>query len=411
MSNDEFPSSSKPVMPEREFIFLMALLTALTALGIDIILPAMPVIADTFGLKNANDQQLLVTVFMLGFAVGNPVVGPLADRFGRVRPLLVALVLVFVVSLVAAWAPDYTWLLVARFVQGFCSAAARVIPMAIIRDRFGGREMARITSIVMSIFIIVPVLAPSLGGLIVAYSDWKLLFLAISLMALVLFVWSRARLSESLKPEDVVLLNPTALAKTMWSVAGDRLTLGYALAQASVLAVIYCYLGSAQQIFGEQYGLGTLFPLAFSSIAIGLVIASLINSRIVVRLGMRLIGRRAGFAFMLIAAGHGVLTYFAEPPLMVFIVLIAAKMFLVGLLMPNLNALAMEPHGHRAGIASAFLGFFSTSIGAVVGGLIGSLYNGTTLPMMICFCFLGVAMLTFMWIADNDRENHEVGMS
>ncbi|VAW10162.1 MFS family multidrug efflux protein, similarity to bicyclomycin resistance protein Bcr [hydrothermal vent metagenome] len=403
MKTDASQPPRRTVMSEREFIVFAAMLTALTALGIDIMLPAMPVIAATFALADTNDRQAIVAVYMLGFAIGHLFFGPLADRFGRVRPLLIALLMVFLTSLAAAQAPEYSWLLVARFVQGLSSAGARVIAIAAIRDRFGGREMARVMSLVMSIFIIVPVVAPGIGGVLVAYGLWKWTFGAVGLMAIGLFVWARARLTETLAPQDQAPLRPGYIARSMLDIATDRLTLGYATAQGLLLAAIIAYLGSAQQIFGELYELGELFPVAFSSMALGLVAASLINSRIVRRLGMRPISRVAGVAFVAVAGGHLLISLGGTPPLLVFAPLLAANLLLFGLIMPNLNALAMEPHGHRAGTAAAFLGFYTTALGAIVGGWIGQLYDGTVQPLLSGYLAIGVFMLVFMWIADSGR--------
>lgn len=390
-------------MPEREFVVFVALLMALTALSIDVMLPAMPAIADAYALADANDRQAIVTAFMLGFAVGHPLFGPLADRFGRVGPLLVTLVCVFLMSVAAAWAPDYGWMLVARFVQGVAGAGTRVIAMAIVRDRYGGRNMARIMSVAMSIFIIVPIVAPGIGGLLVAYGHWRWAFLVVGLVSLLMLVWTRGRLAETLRPEDRLPLRASAIARSMSDVATDRFTLAHGTALGLMMGAMFTYLGSAQQIFGELYGLGDLFPLAFSAMACGLVVASLINSRIVERIGMRPISRVAAAAFTAVAGVHALVATFATPPLVVFSLLLLVDLFLFGLMMPNLNALAMEPHGHRAGIASAYLGFYSTALGAVLGGLVGRAYDGTVLPMMLGYVCLGGLTFVCIRIGDDGR--------
>lgn len=411
MKTDAPQKRQRTAMSEREFIIFAAMLTALTALGIDIMLPAMPAIAAAYALADPNDRQAIVAVYMLGFALGHLIFGPLADRFGRVRPLLAALALVFLTSLAAASAPEYSWLLVARFVQGVSCAGARVIAIAAVRDRFGGREMARVMSLVMSIFIIVPIVAPGIGGVLVAQGHWQWTILAVGLMAVGLFIWARARLAETLVPEDRMPLRPGKIAGSMLDIGSDRLTFGYATAQGLLLAAIIAYLGSAQQIFGELYELGELFPVAFSSMALGLVAASLINSRIVRRLGMRPISRVAGVAFVAVAGGHLLISLGGTPPLFVFAPLLAANLLLFGLIMPNLNALAMEPHGHRAGMAAAFLGFYTTALGAIVGGWIGRLYDGTIQPLLLGYLAIGIFMLVFMWIADNGRGDHAAAKS
>lgn len=390
MKADTRPPAPRIAMPEREFIALMAMLVAMTALSIDIMLPALPAIAQIFSLDDANDRQGVVTAFILGFAVGQPFFGPLADRYGRVRPLAGALLLVLLMSFAAAFATDFNSVLAARFVQGLGGAGARVIAIAIIRDRFGGRDMARVMSVIMSVFIIVPVVAPSAGGVLVALGHWQWTFYAIAVFTVLLLTWVALRLPETLSPDHVGPTGPVGIARSMLEVARDRTTLAYSTGQGFLLGGLFAYIGSAQQVFTEVYGLGDLFPIAFGAMALGIVAASLTNSRIVGRVGMRPISRLASTGYIAVTWLHAVVALAYAPPLPVFGVLLTFSLFLFGMMMPNLNALAMEPHGARAGIASSFVGFYTTLLGAIIGGTIGQLFDGTVLPLVLGYAVLSV---------------------
>lgn len=401
------PSSAaggRLAMSEFEFVVLTALLVALTAFSIDVMLPAFPEIAGTYAVADLNSMQSMITAYMIGFAAGHPFFGPIADRFGRKIPLLSSLFMVFVAAIFAAYAPDYTWMLAARVFQGFMGAGARLVAVAIVRDLYGGRDMARIMSMVMSVFILVPVLAPGIGGLLIEFGHWRWTFFAIAVMALCVGVWSSLRLVETLLPEDRLPLRPGPIFSTMMRVATHRATVCYATAQGLLLASIFSYLGTAPQIFGDLYGMGALFPLAFGAAAIGLVISATANSRIVKKYGMRPISGWAAIAYIFVCViGSGV-SLLGTPPFAVTFAVLASTQFLFGLIMPNINALSMEPHGCHAGIASAFLGFYPTALGAGLGWVIGNLYNDTVQPLFFGYLALGLFMLLFMWLADTDRS-------
>lgn len=391
MKTDSGPPMAAARMAEREFVAMMAMLVALTALSIDIMLPALPAISDAYGLTGANDRQAVVVAYVLGFGLGQPFFGPLTDRFGRLPLLTIALALTFATSLAAAWAPDYSMLLAARFAQGLGGAGTRVVAIAVVRDRFGGRDMARVMSLVMSVFVIIPVVAPSIGGLLVHIGHWQWTFHATGLVAAALLVWAALRLGESLRPEHRRPLSPGPIVSAMAGVARHRFTLGFATAQGFLFGAIFAYLSTAQQIFGEIYGLGDLFPLVFAAVVVGLVIANLANSRLVGRLGMRPISRAAVYGYIAVGALHVAIAWFGNPPLWLFSTLLGAGFFMFGMMMPNLNALAMEPHAGVAGTASAWLGFYTTMIGAVLGGFIGSFLGETVFPLVLGILLIGIA--------------------
>lgn len=384
-------------VPFAEFVALIALLMALTALSIDIMLVALPDIVRSYGVTGANDRQLVVTAYMLGFAIGQPFHGPLSDRFGRKPVMAVGLVIFAIGSLCAAVAPSFATLLAARALQGFGAAAPRIVAIAIVRDRFVGREMARVMSFAMMIFIIVPIIAPALGEGILHLGAWPWIFGVLFLAAVTAFAWSMLRLPESRPAEDRMPLSGVALGHAFGKVVGNRVTLGYTVAMGFMFGGLLSYVGSAQQIFVDVYKLGDLFPLAFGSIAAVMALASLTNARLVGRLGMRRVSHTALVAQVAACVVVAVLGFPEQPPLIALGAFMAVIFFCFGLIAPNFNAMAMEPLGHVAGMGSSFIGFYTTAAGAFVGWLIGQSFDGTVRPLTIGFAALGVlALLTVL---------------
>ncbi|WP_448205985.1 multidrug effflux MFS transporter [Azospirillum sp. sgz302134] len=383
-----------------EFVALMALLMALTALSIDIMLVALPDIVQSFGVSGANDRQLVVTAYMLGFAGGQPFHGPLSDRFGRKPVLAAGLVIFALASLGAALAPSFTTLLAARALQGFGAAAPRVVAVAIVRDRFVGRDMARVMSFVMMIFIIVPIIAPALGEGILHLGTWPWVFGALFLAAAVAFAWSMLRLTETRPPEDRMPLTAAALGHAFRVVVTTRATVGYTVAMGFLFGGLLSYVGSAQQIFVDVYGLGAMFPVAFGAIAGVMALASLTNARLVGRLGMHRLSHMALIAYVATGAVMALLGFPEQPPLLGLGAFMAMIFFCFGLIAPNFNAMAMEPLGHVAGMGSSFVGCFSTGAAALVGWLIGQSFDGTVRPLTIGFAALGALALVTVLVTE-----------
>ncbi|HXV26257.1 MAG TPA: multidrug effflux MFS transporter [Alphaproteobacteria bacterium] len=386
-----------------EFVALMAGLMALTALSIDVMLPALPAIADAFSIGNANQRQLVVTAYLLGFALGQPFCGPLSDRFGR-KPVVVAGLCVYAAgSLGAVLAPDFSVLLLSRAVQGLGSASPRIMAIAIVRDRFAGRAMARVMSFVMMVFIIVPILAPALGEGILALGPWRWIFAFLAAAGLFALIWSLLRLPETRHGEDRMPLSLGAVGLALRTVIGNRCSIGYTVALGFMFGNLMSYIGSAQQVFVDTYDLGSLFPLAFGSIACFMALSSLINSRLVLRLGMRRISHAALLAYIAVCAAMGIAGYPEHPPLLVLCGFLAATFFFFGLTVPNFNALAMEPLGHVAGTASSVLGSYTTAAGAFFGWLIGQAFDGTVRPLEIGLSFLAVMALIAVLVTERGR--------
>ncbi len=390
-----------------EFVAIIALMMALTALSIDIMLVALPDIAATFALTDPNDRQLVITAYLLGFAAGQPLCGPLSDRFGR-KPVVAAGIAIFALGVVLAiLAPTFTTMLWARALMGLGAAAPRIMAVSIVRDRFAGRAMARVMSFAMLIFIIVPIVAPFIGSMILLAGPWQWIFAALLAAAILQMIWTAIRLPETLAPEHRRSLSPGALAVAALTVVRSRPTLGYTVGMGFLFGSLMTYIGSAQQVFMEVYGLTTeSFPVVFGVVASVMALASLLNTRLVVRLGMRRLSHAALLGYVaagLLMAATGL---DGQPSLAVLVVLLMATFFCFGLIAPNFNALAMEPLGHIAGMGSSLTGFYTTAAGAGLGWLAGQAYDGTVRPLVIAFTVYGLAALICVLVTERGRLLH-----
>ena len=376
-----------------EFVALIALLMGLTALAIDIMLVALPDIASSYAVAEPNQRQLIITGYLVGFAAGQPIYGPLSDRFGRKPILALGLLILAAGSLGAAFAPEFGWMLAARALQGFGAAAPRVVAVAIVRDRFAGRDMARVMSFVMMVFIMVPILAPMIGEGIMRLVTWPWIFGALFLASAGAFGWAALRLPETRLEKDRAPLSGSALVSAFLLVVTTRYPLGYTIAMGFMFGSLMSYIGSAQQIFVDVYGLGSLFPVVFAGIAAAMALASLTNAKLVGRIGMRRVSHVALIGYVLAGVVLALMGFPEHPPLWVLIAFLVVEFYCFGLIAPNFNALAMEPLGAVAGMASSFIGFYTTAVGALLGWLVGQAFDGTVRPLTVGFATFGLLTL------------------
>lgn len=384
-----------------EFVAIVALMMAVTAISIDNLLPAFPAIQARFGIADPNSLQLLVYVYMIGFGVAQIVYGPLSDALGR-RPVLLASLAIYVAGcFLAMAAPSFGWLLAARVIQGLGAAGGRVLSTAIVRDRFAGREMASVMSLIMMVFLIVPMIAPAIGGAMLALGSWTYVFVSMLVLAAILVLWFTARMPETLHPEYRRPLSLRATGDALLTTLRNRTAVGYATALGLLTGCIMGYVGSAQQVFDTGlYHLGSLFPLAFGLVAGAMGAATLVNARAVRRLGMRPLSHAGLIAFVAVGLAQvGVgLAFRGQPPLALFLGVLALNQFLISFAMPNFNALALQPLGAIAGTASSVLGFYTTILGAFCGYVIGQSFDGTTLPIGVGYAGLGaLALVVVAW--------------
>lgn len=373
---------------QTEFVALVAMLFATIAISIDAMLPALPEIAATLSPDAPNAAQLVVTSFVLGMGIGTLFTGPLSDAFGRKRVILVGSGLYALAALACYFAPSLEILLAARLLQGLAAAAPRTVAIAMVRDLYSGREMAKIMSFVMMIFTIVPALAPLMGQGIIALGGWHSIFLAYILFSGLCMLWLGLRQPETLpldKRRPLHLDDLRAGTKELFTL---RIVLVSTLLQTLTLAALFATLSSLQGIFERQFDRAESFPLWFALIAVASMSGSLLNSRIVMSLGMRRVVTRtyAGVLILSLIAlatlGSGLLQgnlSFAMQ--MLWCIGIFSMM---GLTMGNLNALAMEPAGHIAGLAASVIASAAT-VGSVILAIpVGLAFDGTSTPLLIC---------------------------
>jgi DHA1 family bicyclomycin/chloramphenicol resistance-like MFS transporter len=400
---DAWVSSGHRPMGFPEFVVVIASIMALNPLAMDMMLPALPNIRSAFQLAEANRPQLVLSMFLTGFGIGQFVMGPLSDRFGRRPVLLGGMILYSVASLLAIAAQSFEMLLLARVAQGLGTSATRVIATSVVRDCYAGRRMASVMSLAMMVFIAVPVVAPSFGQAVLLLSQWRGIFVALMVYGVVALIWSALRMPETLPREMRKSLAVRDVLSAFRQTITNRQTLGYALACGAVWGAMFSFVFSAQQVFTDVYKLGHYFPLAFAAVAIGVAIAGFLNSRLVGRLGMRVMSHAALVTYALVAAAMLLAVTLHALPLPLFMALSALMMFSFGLMMANFTALAMEPHGHIAGTASSLYGSLTTLLGIGVGMAIGQSYDGTLKPFATGFFICALVALAIAAVTEKGR--------
>jgi DHA1 family bicyclomycin/chloramphenicol resistance-like MFS transporter len=393
----------KPMLPMKELVAMVASLMALNALAIDLMLPALGVIALDFHVANPNDQQLVVIAYILGIGVPQLFFGPLSDRFGRRITLFVSLAGYTVAGAACAFAPDFTILLVMRFTQGVFASGCRVVAVTVVRDLYAGRGMARVMSLVMTVFMVVPILAPALGQAILYVAPWQWCFLVLTIAGFGLFGWAFARLPETLTIASRRPLDLRATTAAYGMILKSRVTLGYMLAAGVIFGALFAFVASVEQVFREVFGQGDLFALWFAGAALALSIAHFANSRLVERFGMRRLSHIALVGFSLVALILLLTMKLVGEEFYLFFPLFVLMFGFFGLIGANFNALAMEPLGEIAGTASSAFGFATTTISALLGGVIGRSFDGTTIPLLLGFFLLGLAALGVVAVTERGR--------
>lgn len=387
-----------------EFVVLMSMMMSLTALSIDAMLPALPQIGSDLNVQNGNTRQLVISIIFLGLALGQLFFGPLSDKTGRKPAIYAGYALYIAGALISLLAISFPILLLGRFLQGVGVSAPRAVTLALVRDRFEGRAMARVMSFIMTTFILVPMIAPSLGQAILLYSGWRAIFGSFILLAIITLAWFALRLPETLAPENRAPFSLGRIISATREILKTRSSLGYTVSAGLISGAFIGYLNSSQQIFQEQFALGELFPLFFAVIALSIGVASLLNTRLVIRFGMRFLVSWSLimiFALSLIALVIALLTA-GQPPFWLFMTYLMLAFFCVGILFGNQNSLAMEPLGSMAGIGAAIVGSLSTLISMPLGTIIGQSYNGTILPLIVGMAVLaGLAILVVRWAESN----------
>ncbi len=390
-------------MGDGEFVGLMAAIMALNALAIDSMLPAFPAIAETFGIADHNRMQHVLSSYLMANAVGSLVAGPLSDRFGRRRMLLGSILSCALFGLASAIAPSFEMLLVTRVLHGFVAASLGVLTISVIRDRYTGDRMAKLMSLVFIVFMVVPVLAPSMGAVVMAVAGWREIFHVLAVAAVGVLAWTWLRLPETLHAADRQKIALGTIARNWGTVMTDRLGAGYMMGAGIMMGGLFGFLLSAQQIFTEVFNAAAIFPIAFGCVAGTMAFANFSNSRIVERFGARRVSHCALLVFILIGIAQLVAAQMHPEPMLLFLVLVALTMGMVGFTGANFGSIAMEPFGHIAGTASSFQNFTRMALGSGIGAFTGQRFDGSTEPLAQGFVVSGLLALGFILWAEHGR--------
>jgi MFS transporter, DHA1 family, multidrug resistance protein len=344
-------------------------------------------------------------MFFGGLAVGTLIFGAVSDSLGRKPSIYIGMVFYLVGALMCFFAASFPMLIAGRIVQGFGAASPRVVSMAMVRDGSKGADMARIMSYVMSVFMLVPIIAPSVGQLVLLYGNWRMIFLGFIVMGGLVTLWLHFRQGETLAPENRSEFKPSVLWSSAKEVMRHPVALGYTLANGFIFAGFNIFLATSQQVIGEQYGQGTMFPLWFACLAVGIAIAMIFNGRYVRQIGLGRMSRWATIAFVInwIALLLICLLTQGHPPFALLMVFFFISFFCSGMTFGNYQAMALEPMGHVAGMAAAVSGAASSLMAILLGGSAARFYDGSITPIAIAFVVFALAALATITWAERNR--------
>ena len=370
-----------------ELVLLLAVYTSIGALTIDLQLPAMPLILQSFGYTEFNQQQWIITAYMLGFAVAQIFYGPVSDSVGRKPVLIFGLTVYILASILCILVDSYFWFLAARALQGVGAAAARIMVNAITRDFYAGNEMAKITSLVMIIFIMVPVLAPAIGSLVLLTGPWQHILYVFVAFGVFAMIWTLLRLPESIQESNKKPFNFRQIKATFKRVIQEPISMGFAVISGIIFSGFMAYLNGAEQIYSQIYKVKHLFPYLFGIIALFFGVAAFINSKIVMKYGALKVTKRAIvlMVFCTLLYLIVVIAYGGLPPLWTFVVMLIVINICIGLVYGNVMAIAMYPLGQHAGMGASVIGMVSALLAAGLGITISQQLDGSIYPIVIGF--------------------------
>lgn len=398
------PSAPSPFpISQVEFIAMMALIMAMQALAIDSMLPALGHIAADMGVSDPNRRQLVVGLFLLGTGLASLIPGSLADRYGRRRVLLASIACYVIFGFACAIANEFNTLLVLRVLQALGCAGLIVMPNTIVRDRYSGDTMARISSTISMVFMIVPILAPTLGQLVLLFAGWRWIFALLGLLGSAMGLWVWLRLPETLRPEYRQEIRPMDIAGNMLEAATTRASIGYIFGSALVTGSLFGFINSAQQLLAEHFGAGETFPLLFAGCAMAMAIASFTNSRIVERFGARRVSHTAVLLFIATSVVQVLVAHQPHQTLWQFVPLMAANMCLIGFIGANFGAIGLQPFARIAGAAASLQAFVRMVLGGLIGIIIGQSYDGTARPLALALLICGCLSLVLVLFSERGR--------
>jgi DHA1 family bicyclomycin/chloramphenicol resistance-like MFS transporter len=381
----------------------MAAMQALNAAAIDTMLPALPQIGRDFSVADANQLQWIITAYVMGSGLGQLVYGPLSDRFGRRPVLLAALGLYVLLSLLTSMAPNLHSLIGLRVLQGFSAAATSVVSRSVVRDCYSGAAMARVLSMIFFVFLMVPILAPSVGQVLLLVISWRGVFGTMAVLGIAVGLWAALRLPETLDPAHRRSLAAAHLLQAARFVLTEPSSILYTMSMSLMFGSLIAYVSTVPQIFGDIFHAPHLLGPVFAACAGAMGVATLFNARLVERIGMHAISHGALVAFILITSLHATIAWFGNESLLTFSILQALTMACFPLAASNFGAIAMVPMGSIAGSASSIQGVISVIGGAAVGSLIGHQGSGSVFFLPAGSAVCGVAALVLILIAERAR--------
>ena len=381
-----------------EFVTLMASLMAIVALSIDALLPALPEISSSLGVENITDNQFLITMIFLGIGFGQLLFGPLSDSFGRKPIVYAGFVLFIFASIICLTTKSFEIMILGRVLQGIGISSPRTMSISIVRDSYHGDMMAKILSIVVMVFILVPVIAPTLGQVLLNFYNWKAIFYFNLGFGLLVMIWFWFRQEETLPKSRRIKFTSHLFWDGVKEFFKYKDAVGFTLISGFITGSFIVYLSTSQQIFEQQYQLAHMFPYIFASLAVSVGLATYLNSQLVLRFGARRIAFLAALGYMGISLLYIIIFWSGQnPSVAVLITFFGLQFFAVGLLFGNLRALAMEPLGHIAGVGAAINGFISTVMAVPIANYIGSFVSTSVLPIFVGFTIFGLlSVLVFL---------------
>lgn len=385
------------------FVIRISFLTSLTAISIDTMLPALPAIGDSLGVENSNNLQLIITLLFFGMFFGELAFGPLSDSLGRKRALGIGIVIFCIGTIVAMMATSLQILLLGRIIQGVGVSGPKIISRAMIRDQFEGRNMARVFSFIMTLFICIPMVAPILGKTILLLAGWRAIFLLFLALAICSYLWIMLKQPETLALADRRPIKMGELFKTAVRILQHPLVLCYATTAGLAFAILLLFLSTSQAMFEQIYDKAEDFPLYMAVLATGFGLATLLNSKLVMKYGMYRLCVVAilgliGLGVYLLTGGEGGVHSFIS-----FMVGCYLLTFCIGLLFPNLSAMAMQPLGKVAGLGASLISAISTTIGVPISIVVGRYFNNTLMPLALAILFCALISLFFLYIAKRGK--------
>ncbi|MBA3666144.1 MAG: multidrug effflux MFS transporter [Sphingomonas sp.] len=400
---EHHPASGKRRLSERESVALLAGLMALNAFAIDAMIPALPAIGADLGVVAENQRQLVVVAYFFGFGATQLIWGPLADRFGRKPVLAAGISLYAVFALLCSLATTFPLLIAGRVLMGASAAVTRVLVVAMVRDLFEGEAMARVMSLVFMTFMLVPVLAPSLGQAILLIAPWRAIFGVLTAYGIAMLIWSWRRLPETLHSEYRRSLNWREIGSAIGATLNERQSLGYTIGLTAVFGGLTAYIASIQQIVFDVFHAPDMIALVFAGVAAPMAVASYANSRVVGRFGLRRVGHSGLIAFAVLTAGHALIASTVGEDLIVFSLMQGLVMAAFAFTSANLGTLAMAHMGPIAGTASSVQGVIGTIGGAVIGLAIGQSFDGSQIPFVAGLAGCGVTALLCVLVTERGR--------